>query len=115
MFGFISKLLFDLRVGEVTERQPRLAGHVAPHVVGEQLGGVLLLQGGGVGGEESDLRPDDDVELGHGVEDAGHGPVFLVPGPAGGVVTVGISDHHRLHGYSGYESTSLESEDGFTI
>ena len=90
-----------------------MAGHVVPHVVSEQLGGVLLLQGGGVGGEESDLRPD--TELGHGVEDAGHGPVFLVPGPAGGVVQVGISHQHRLHGYPGYEAARLEGEDGFAV
>ena len=90
-----------------------MRGHVTPHVVREQLGRVFLLLGRRVAGQEVNLRPD--VQLGHGVEDAGDGPVGLVPGPAGGVVTVGISDHHRLHGYSGYESTSLESEDGFTI
>ena len=90
-----------------------MRGHVTPHVVREQLGRVFLLLGRRVSGQEVNLRPD--VQLGHGVEEAGDGPVGLVPGPAGGVVTVGISDHHRLHGYSGYESTSLESEDGFTI
>ena len=90
-----------------------MRGHVTPHVVREQLGRVFLLLGRRVAEQEVNLRPD--VQLGHGVEDAGDGPVGLVPGPAGGVVTVGISYHHRLHGYPGYESTSLESEDGFTI
>ena len=113
LFIFISKLLFDLRVGEVTEGQPRLGGHVTPHVVSEQLGRALLLQGRRVAGQEGDLRPD--VELGHGVEDAEDGPVVLVPGPAGRVVQVGVSDHHRLHGYSRYEASRLEGEDGLTI
>lgn len=113
LFIFISKLLFDLRVGEVTEGQTRLGGHLTPHVVSEQLGRALLLQGRRVAGQESDLRPY--VELGHGVEDAGDGTVGLVPSPAGRVVQVGVSDHHRLYGNSGYEASSLEGEDGFTI
>ena len=113
LFIFVSKLLFDLRVGEITERQAGLGGHVGPHVVREQLCRGLLLQGGGVGREEGDLRPH--VELGHGVEDAGHGPVVLVPGPAGGVVQVGISHQHGLHGHPGYEAARLEGEDGFAI
>ena len=113
LFIFIFELFFDLRVGHITESQPRLGGHVTPHVVSEELGRVLLLLGRLVAGQEMNLRPD--VELGHGVEDAGDGPVGLVPGPASSVVQVGVADHHGLDGYSGYESSGLEGEDGFTI
>ena len=113
LFIFIFELFFDLRVGHITERQPRLGGHVTPHVVSKQLGGVLLLLGRRIGGQEMNLRLD--VELGHGVEDAGDGPVGLVPGPASGVVQVGVADHHGLYGHSWYESSGLEGEDGFTI
>merc|ERR1719470_146798 len=107
LLGLLSTVLvLNILKSHVTHGNTQGPGHLLPHVVSEQHGVHLLGLTGLVRRKELKLHLID--QLADCIKEAGDEAMWLVPGPADGVMLEVILDEDRLHGLPRQEPSRLE-------